>query len=309
MRKKILILGAFSLMVIYVNTTFATESAMGRYSVGLFSSPTVAVVPPEGTYWGVSTQYYSGKVNKSANIPTGEALQSSVNTSFYSIALIGVWVPEQDLSALTRLSLGISVPLQFIETSGKLNKTQNTDQSGGIGDVMLAPTLGWKKDNHNISTSLKVFFPTGEYDKKSIANIGMNYWTISPTISYTYFNVESGVDFSSSIGVDINSRNKDTNYTSGAMSHIDVSLIQNFSSSFGAGVFVSALYQIQDDDGFMTDELNGFKGRAYSVGPIARYTTKFDDYSFNIVASWAPEVETKNRIKGNNYYLNVTGIF
>lgn len=143
----------------------------------------------------------------------------------------------------------------------------------------------------------------------TVDNTGMNYWTFSPNVSYTYFDPARGLDFSVNAGIDFNTENPDTDYHSGTMTHLDALVIKHFNERFSAGIFGSVLYQLEDDEGGLADRLDGFKGRSYAIGPIITYEAGPKERPINIALSWAPEFGGKNRPKGNAVYLSVSGSF
>jgi uncharacterized membrane protein len=74
----------------------------------------------------------------------------------------------------------------------------------------------------------------------------MNYWTFTPTLSYTYFDMKRGLDLSVVAGIDFNTRNPDTDYTSGALAHVDASLMQYLSKNFAIGMVRQWLIELTE---------------------------------------------------------------
>ncbi len=287
----------------------ATEAAMGRFIPGLFAGPGAGIVPPyPGVYWQSSSFYYQASASTTLQIPIAGATQVGLKAEYASETLTGIWVPDFHLGNNLTLAFGASLPIQHLRVQGLRT---SADTSDGIGDIMLSPfILGWHDTSGNfLSASLRVFAPTGDYDKNSLANIGMNYWTFTPTLAYTHLDVKNGIDFSVVGGIDVNTKNNATDYTSGAMAHLDATLTKTFENKIGVGVFGSVLYQISDDKGAVADMLNGFRGRSYAIGPMIKYTAGSREAPINLSLNWAPEFGGENRLQGNAVYFNASGKF
>ncbi len=288
----------------------ATEAMMGRYTPGVFAAPAAGVVPPEpGVYWLNSSMYYSGSAKKTLRAPVAGSIVTGIEGEIAATTFTALYVPNLHLGANLTLGFAASLPFEHMKAEANLGPLGSRDAGGGIGDIGFTPMLGWRSGHHFVSGSVRIFAPTGPYRKGALANIGMNYWTFSPTVAYTYLDAEEGLDISGTLGLDLNTWNNTTNYRSGAMAHLDVSAIKNVAGQFGIGLFGSVLYQVADDQGTLADRLDGFRGRSFAIGPIARYSTKIGGASVSMSANWAPEFGVKNRLEGNAFYLNLTAKF
>ena len=97
-----------------------------------------------------------------------------------------------------------------------MSAIDTTEEVTGLGDITIVPLLfGWHNDAMNtwFSAQLGITAPTGEWTEGSLAFIGLNYWTFSPMVGFTYLVPEHGLDFSAKFGVDINTENPDTTIT------------------------------------------------------------------------------------------------
>src|SRR5258707_14909791 len=63
--------------------------------------------------------------------------------------------------------------------------------------------------------------PLGAYDPARLSNIGIGHGALDGGVGYTYFNEQSGHEFSAAGGVTYNFVNPDTPYQSGADLHFD----------------------------------------------------------------------------------------
>ncbi|UQZ90197.1 hypothetical protein C4J81_13700 [Deltaproteobacteria bacterium Smac51] len=304
---------SFCLLTIYCAghnaPALATESAFGRYIPGVFAGPASEIVPPApGVYWQNSTFYYQASAGKSLQVPFGGILKSDLKINFFNFALSGIWVPDWNPANNVNVAIGVTIPLQSLRVKADVNRFSSTDHSEGLGDIAVTPAVGWHWGRHMMAANVSIYMPTGRYRAGDLANIGLNYWTFTPSLAYTYVNPEAHVDFSIAGGVDLNTRNKDTDYRSGAMAHVDAALLGTFDNGLGAGIFGSMLYQIADDKGQLADRLNGFRGRSFAVGPMLKYSGA-GEHGVTANLNWAPEFSVKNRLKGDAFYLNISGRF
>lgn len=283
----------------------ATENAFGRYVPGVFAGPASEIVPPvPGFYWQSSMFYYRASASKSLNIPLGRSLKSNVKAEFFNFSISTMWVPDWHPAKGVTVGLGLTLPLQTLYTKANVGQVSKSDRSAGLlGDIMLLPSVGWHMGPHFVSMNVGIYMPTGPYDQNELSNIGLNCWTFTPSIAYTYINPELHIDYSFAGGIDINTKNPATNYRSGAMAHADTTLLRTFDNGLGIGVFGSMQYQISDDKGALAEQLNGFRGRSFAIGPMVKYSTS-GKYQLTLTFNWAPEFYVKNRLQGDAFYLN-----
>ncbi|WEK49665.1 MAG: transporter [Candidatus Kaistia colombiensis] len=288
----------------------ATEAAMGRYTPGLFVMPGVGIVPPiPGVYWQSSSFAYFGSAGKDLGIPIGGTTHFGLSGDIIATSMTGLWVPDIQLGNNLTLAISGTLPVGYMSAKASLGRFDASDHAAGLGDIMIAPTIGWHQGADFVSASVRIYAPTGWYEKDHLSNIGLNYWTFSPTLGYTHLDPTLGLDFSVLAGLDINTENPATNYTSGLMAHIDASLSKKFENNFGIGVFASALVQVTKDTGGLAAELDGFEGRSYAIGPMLTYVGGSKESPVNFSLNWAPEFGVKNRLEGNAVYFNVSGAF
>lgn len=292
----------------------ATEAAAGRYTPGLYALPGAGIVPPiPGAYWGVSNIIYTGSAD--FDIPIGNNIAAGIDATMWTTALAGVFVPKLELGGNWTYAFSMVLPFGRMETSATVGPFERTDVAGGLGDIQITPLLfGWHNDTGNafFSTGLTVTAPTGVYDPDKIAFVGLGYWSFTPYVAATYVDPTYGIDYSARFGIDFNTRNPDTDYYSGALAHLDMSITKNLTDSFSLGFATGVLYQIEDDDSertAFTDLTDGFKGRSVGVGPVLKYKAKFDETEVDFTLSWSHEVHVENRMKGDVVYLNASGKF
>jgi hypothetical protein len=131
----------------------------------------------------------------------------------------------------------------------------------------------------------------------------------SPMVGFTYLVPEHGLDFSAKFGVDINTENPDTDYYSGAVAHLDLSVTKNLTPNFAIGAFAGFLHQIEDDGGAFADTHDGFRGKSIGIGPLVSYKAKFGETEIDFRLKWSHEVEVVNRMNGDAIFFDITGTF
>jgi hypothetical protein len=290
----------------------ATEAVAGRYIPGLYADSGAGIVPPmPGVYWGISNAFYSGEAN--TGVPIGNKnVAFGLKADMWTTALAAVYVPDLHLPGNWTYAVQAVVPFGWTRAQASLGPLSVEQNVGALGDIAISPVvLGWHNDALNtfVSTSLTITAPTGEWQNGDIAFIGLNYWTFTPAIGITRLVPEYGLDLSAKLGVDINTKNNDTDYYSGAVAHLDLAVTKNLTENFAVGAIAGFLDQVQDDRGTFADAHDGFKGHSIAVGPLVKYKAKFKTTEVDFDLRWAHEVETENRMKGDAVFFNISGKF
>ncbi len=290
----------------------ATEAVAGRYIPGAFAGPGMGIVPPvPGAYWSMLNVYYHGEAG--ADVPFGNnQIAVGLSADMWITALAGIYVPGIDLPGNWTYAVQGVVPIGWTGADASLGRFGVHQEESGLGDIAITPILlGWHSDAMDsfFSTSLTVTAPTGAWEEGRIAFVGLNYWTFTPAVAYTHLWHEQGVDFSANFGVDINTTNPDTDYYSGAMAHLDLSLTKQVSENWSLGAIAGFLYQIEDDDSAFADSHDGFKGRSVAIGPLIKYKAKFETTEIDMTLKWSHELDVKNRMEGDAVVFQLSGKF
>ena len=291
----------------------ATEAVAGRYIPGAYARPGAGIVPPvPGVYWDIANVYYHGEA--SGNVPFGDnQVALGLKADIWTTALAGVYVPKLDLPGNWTYAVQGAVPIGWVRAEADVGPMASVDEVTGLGDIAFAPILlGWHNDAMNtfFSTSLTITAPTGEWEKGALAFVGLNYWTFTPAVAFTYLMPEHGLDLSANFGIDINTKNTATDYYSGATAHLDLAVTKNVTENFALGAVAGILYQFEDDGGTFADAHDGFKGRSIGLGPLVNYKAKFGENTeidFNL--KWVHEVDVENRMKGDAVFFDIAGTF
>jgi hypothetical protein len=259
--------------------------------------------------------HYDGASLGSRNIPIAGLTTLDIDATSQSFVLGGTYTfPEKLWDAW--FSVGVYLPYMWTEVDATLEimdtKVSGSDRTEGIGDMIIVPAMyAWKSDYWQYNAYLKVYAPTGDFDAGALANAGLNYWTVEPTVGVAYSNEETGFNWALHGGVTINTNNSDTDYRSGSVIHLDASAQQIL--PLGPGLLTLGLnafgYEQVTEDSGSGAFLGGLEGRSWGIGPVVGFILPMADETLLIEARWLPELETKNRIEGDYFWLKVAWQF
>jgi hypothetical protein len=111
--------------------------------------------------------------------------------------------------------------------------------------------------------------PVGAYSPTSLANLGIGHGAIDGGGGYTYFNPQTGHEFSAVAGFTYNFKNLDTQYQNGIDS-TSTGALPSLSKQLFVGLVGYAYQQITDDFG-QHPILGSFRSRVIGVGPQIGY--------------------------------------
>lgn len=290
--------------------TTATEGALGRAVTGAQGTFYAGLVPPDPGFSSQLTYLgYSGSIRGKRQVPIAGELALGLDATLDMMSLTGSYVWDTGAGAWNFASM---VTLPFIHvtadaeaTVGPFN-TRNSDRRGGMFDAYFAPVIAGRhfSETRHLSLSLYIYAPTGDYDPGRLANPGLNTWTFSPTVGYTQLMQGGSLEWSSVAAVDFYTENEDTDNQNGAVFRLDSVLVKRCPNGFGYGLAGGWINQLEDDEGPLADPLNGFRGRALSLGPLLTYSWKWQGQKqATVSARWMKEFEVKRRLEGNPFML------
>jgi hypothetical protein len=167
------------------------------------------------------------------------------------------------------------------------------------GDTAFSPMiLGWDSGNFHWNIGVFGFAPTGEYDKKDLANTSLNHWAIMSRLAATYFDPKTGWEATGAAIYSVNWENPATDYETGNILNLEGAVTKNF-GPLGIGVVSYAMIQTTGDSGSGA-RLGSFESRVYGVGPIVSFTTSADpSKALTVLAKWYSEFDAENTFEGN----------
>lgn len=324
MNNKILLPALFSALVL-VGPGRAEEGGSAHYMPGAAASFVDAFPGKPG---GVAVlnyfTYYDASASANRSLPIGGLLSAGVDATAYADTLVGIYqVPWKVLGG--GLALGLSVPYVWMEVEGNAQRIQPNgtlgpvfdarDTANGVGDMTLFPfILGWTNlvPDLKLDARLGIYMPTGDYEEGRLANVGKNYWTFEPGIMASWLSSKIGTEITLYTGVDFNTENDETDYTSGTSLHLDLTVAQHlplFGGFIGVGANGFYYQQITGDSGSGA-RLGDFEGMTLGVGPVLSYVHSLGSKAQLLSElKWLPELDTDDRLEGDYIWFKLGLLF
>jgi hypothetical protein len=140
-----------------------------------------------------------------------------------------------------------------------------TDEVAGAADLVPQFNVRWNNGVHNFMAYVTGNVTLGLYDPTSLANLGIGHNTIDAGGAYSYFNPQTGQEFSATLGATYNFENPHTQYQNGVDLHLDLG-----TSQLQLGLVGYAYQQLSCDSG-AGDRLGCFESRVFGAGPQIGY--------------------------------------
>jgi len=182
----------------------------------------------------------------------------------------------------------------------------------GMTDPLIVPLrLAWKGANLNQSAAVEIVAPLGAYDASARVNTGRNYWQLAPAYALSY-RPSDATSFGLKLRYGMNTRNKDTNYSSGDEFTAEYIAGYKASPTLSFGLQGYFFRQTTDDElnGQPTSAANGRligsgignRGSANAAGPFLSYRVS---PRFAVTAKYQQEFGVKNRGEFSRFWLQV----
>jgi len=290
----------------------ADEGGVSFWLPGQYGS--LAAVPAEPG-WSIPLVYYhastdaddsksfvrSGKIT--AGLDVGVDLLLAVPTYVFANPVAG----GQASISLTVLygRADVDVNATLTGPGGGVLSGSESESDTAFGDIYPAASLRWNHGSHNTMVYGMVGVPTGSFDVDSLANIGINHWSLDAGGGYTYLNLETGREFSALLGFTYNFENPGTDYQNGINAHLDWAASQFLSEQLHVGLVGYSYYQLTGDSGAGAT-LGDFKSKVNGIGPQVGYLFKIGekDAYLNLKGYW--EFGARNRPEGWNTWLTLS---
>jgi hypothetical protein len=147
--------------------------------------------------------------------------------------------------------------------------------------------------------------PVGAYDPNRLANIGIGHGAIDAGGGYTYFNPQTGHEFSAVLGFTYNFENQDTNYKNGVDMHLDWGASQFVTKEWQIGLVGYFYNQLSCDSG-SGDRVGCFESRVVGVGPQIGHIFQIDDrYQGYVNLKGYKEFDSASRPDGWNVWATL----
>jgi len=170
------------------------------------------------------------------------------------------------------------------------------------GDLYPMASLRWNHGVHNFMVYGTGDIPVGTYDPSNLANLGIGHGAADGGFGYTYFNPQTGHEFSAVTGVTYNLKNIQTDYQNGIDWHLDWGVSQFMSKQFFIGA-VGYVYQQLTPDRGQAPILGDFRSRVLGVGPQIGYLFPIFDMQGYLNLKGYAEFDAENRPSGFNTWI------
>ena len=259
--------------VVTPQASWADEGGVSFWVPGFFGS---LAATPQQPGWSLATIYYHTSVKAGGDIVFARQVHRGGLTTNFSASLVanlnadadlGIAIPQyvfatpvlggqaaiamlipggrNKVSADATLTAALG-PLGFSRSAGR------TDTTTGFGDPVLQGSLRWNFGVHNVMTYVTGNIPIGAYDPNRLADLGIGHGAIDGGAGYTYFNPQTGHEFSAVGGLTYNFKNPDTDYRNGVDFHLDMAASQFLNKQLHVGLVGYAYQQLTGDSGGRT---------------------------------------------------------
>lgn len=279
------------------------------------ANATLVDLPPTAPGGFFKPIFVNYRGEASAKVPTAAGVVANLSADADTLVLGGGYGFEQTVFGGAHFSMAAFLPYTWLSVSGDsaaLRGARIQNRVSGLGDLTVVPVLlGWKSDQWQYDFLMPIYAPTGSYQAGRLGNTGLNYWTFDPIVGVAYSNARSGLNAGAHLGYAINTENNATKYKSGNVLHLDTSIQQIVPLGSGfANIGLEAWYfqQLTCDSGAGA-ALGCFKGRTAGVGPVLGYILPIGKEKLLLEFKWLPELDTKNRLKGDYLWVKVAYTF
>jgi hypothetical protein len=319
-------------MVLPAQIVRADEGGVSFWIPGFFGS--LAAVPAQAPGWSATVVYYHTSVSAGGDVALAREIEigriplnvnatvnANVNANVDLGLAVGTYVFATPVlggqaSATLMAAYGSNTTTLAGTISGTLTPPVGPPVPFGpfsdsfnssiiaFGDLVPQFALKWNSGVNNYMTYLTADLPAGAYDRFRLANIGIGHWAVDAGAGYTYFNPQTGHEFSGVLGFTYNFINPASQYQNGVDMHFDWGASQFLTKQWQVGL-VGYLYQEIGCDSGSGDRFVGcFRSRVVGVGPQVGYIFPISDkWQGYINLKGYGEFANQNRPDGWNVWL------
>jgi len=278
-------------IAVYSQDLLADEGGVSVWLPGFFGSLAATPLQPG---WSLTSIYYHTSVsagadvtrareitigripinlnaNLSANLNATGDLALALPTYTFATPVLGAQATVGVLGLYGRTSTSLAATLSGTLTTpfGAIPFARSdsiSDAVTGFGDVFPLAALRWNSGVHNVMTYVFGDVPVGAYDSARLSNIGVGHGAIDVGGGYTYFDPQTGHEFSGVLGFTYNFTNQSTQYQNGVDMHFDWGASQFLTKQFQIGLVGYVYKEIGCDSG-SGDRVGCFQSQVISIGP------------------------------------------
>lgn len=307
---------ALALLGVLLSVSSAAEADEGGVSFwvpGFFGS--LAAVPPTPGL-SAATIYYHTSTDAGGNVQfarggalvAGLVAEADIGFAIpsYTFATPVLWGGLATVSLLGGYGrVEATVDAVLIGPLGRTITLGRTDDRTGFADVPVFGKLNWNAGVHNYMLYSSVNVPNGTYERR-LANLSIGHWAFDSGFGYTYFNPQTGWEFSAVLGFTYNWENHTTDYQNGVDMHLDWAASKFLTKQWQVGVVGYAYQQLTGDSG-SGNRVGGFESRVFGIGPQIGYVFSIDRQTQGYLnLKGYHEFEADHRPEGWNVWLTLS---
>jgi hypothetical protein len=305
----------------------ADEGGVSFWLPGLFGS--LAAVPQQQPGWSVTAMEFYDSVKAGGDVALARditidgfktKLHASINADLDSHIDLGLFIPSY---VFAQPVLGGQASISMMTIVGRVDTTLQGQIAGSIGpfgfskfgsitdnvtatgDLYPMFALRWHEGVNNFMTYVTGDLPVGQYDRTSLANIGIGHYALDGGAGYTYFDPQTGHELSAVAGLTYNYVNPYTNYQNGIDFHLDWGMSQFLSKQVLIGAVGYVYNQVTGDSG-SGDHVGPFESRVIGVGPQIGYIFPLGSYQGYLNLKGYGEFDAHDRPSGYNAWLTLS---
>jgi hypothetical protein len=300
----------------------ADEGGVSFWIPGFFGSLAAA---PQQPGWSVTTVYYHTSVsaggdvafarqvtrgnlttnfrgNLSANLDADVDLAIVIPTYVFARPVLGGQLSVGLVGMGGRNDASVDATLTGLGPLGLSISRGRSDTVTGFGDLVPIATLRWNSGVNNYMTYITGDIPVGTYDPTRLANLGIGHGAVDGGFGYTYFNPQTGNEFSAVLGFTYNLENQDTNYKNGIDMHLDWGASKFLTKQLQVGLVGYVYKEIGCDSG-SGDRVGCFQSQVVGIGPQLGYIFPVGDMQGYLNLKGYKEFANEHRPDGWNTWL------
>jgi hypothetical protein len=253
-----------------------------------------------------------GRFNATVNVNLNATIKATPDLVFiapsytFATPVFGGQLAVGLTEAVGRSIAGLDGTLTLTGPAGGVITRQGGIEDGrdGFSDLYPLATLKWNSGVNNWMVYATGDIPVGMYNTSNLANIGIGHGAIDSGVGYTYFNPQTGNEFSAVTGLTYNLVNPSTGYQNGIDWHLDWGASHFLSKTVFVGAVGYVYDQLSADSGCLP-ALCPFESRVAAAGPQIGFIipgASFQTY-INFKSYW--EFDAVNRPSGFNAWVTL----
>jgi hypothetical protein len=179
-----------------------------------------------------------------------------------------------------------------------------TDVTTGFGDLAPQFNLRWNAGVHNYMTYVATNLTVGRYAPARLANLGIGHNAIDAGGGYTYFNPQTGQEFSAVLGFTYNFENPHTRYQNGVDLHLDWATSKFVTKQWQIGLVGYLFNQLSCDSG-AGNRVGCFQSRVAGIGPQIGYVIPLGGLQGYVNVKGYKEFSAMHRPEGWNLWVTL----